>query len=401
MPTAPVPEPVSGSSSAPILLHRVPGALALPSADPRALAVETMLRVAQTKYVKKDAHYRDLGLSVPKEAAAATGARKPASPTYVVVHGLRAAMTGLSASLDTDVIANDQRPVAACVEALADKCLFPAFVFLTLYDYNLYQYALKKSVAPKVGSAWEGIRGTFRMNALRENPYFYGDANGGGAPPDCGSPSLTQAQVMEAVLSEVTTALKSLELLHVSHAGANESFFLGTARPCSVDAYAYAGISAFLHADFASVGAPSSAVSDFVLSPIMAKFQRKMREECPLLVRYAERVRVLLFEEYSSSYHLRPAALTEAIEQTAALQAANDLYAKGRTQALLLTGVFSFIYFIVANSAVVAAMLSEMAESLEELADSAGEMRAALEEENATEPQRQPADAPSAKGPRT
>lgn len=356
----------SSGGSAPTILHRVPASFALPSADPRALAVETMLRIAQVRYTKQDGHYRDLAVSIPKDAApAAKGKRR--TQEYGVVRGLPAVMKALGSSLDTDIIANDQRPVAACVETLTTKCLFPAFAFLTFYDYGLFQYGVSKSVTPKIGSLWESVRGTFRTNVLRENPYFYGDANAGTAPPSSTTPSLGRSRVMEAILDEVTRALKSLELLHVSHAGANESFFLGTSRPCSTDAYAYAAASAFFHADFSSLGSPAGgAAGSFVVSPVMARFQQKAREECPLLLKYVEKVRLLLYEDYSSSYNLKPAALGEAVEQSAAMQAAEDLYVKGRLRALVTTGVFAFVYFVIVNADLLAAMAEEYADHDEE-----------------------------------
>lgn len=365
----------AGCPGTPVVLHRPPGAFALPSCDPRGLAVETMLRITRVRYTKRDAHYRDVAVSVPAEPAATLPgggrhgngyAKGGTASEYVMMRGVEAAMKGLSAALDAEVVANDMRPAAACVEALATKVLFPAFVFLSLYDYSAYQYAIRKSVTPKVGTLWETVRGTFRMNALKENAYFHGDANGGAAPPTSSAPSVAQAKVMESVLAEVANALQSLELLHATHAGVGGSFFLGTAQPCSVDAYAYAGVSAFLHADFSSFGAPPVVAEDYVRSPILAQAQQRMREECPLLLRYVEKVRVLLFEDYGSTYNLKPAALTEAAERTAAVQAAHSLYAKGRVSTLLWTGAFAFAYFLVANADLLAAMAEELSEALGE-----------------------------------
>ncbi|CCW62923.1 unnamed protein product [Phytomonas sp. EM1] len=323
-------------SSEPTVLHRYPGALALPTADPQALAIETALRFLQLRYVVKDAAMRELRMVIPADPM--TDSTSPA-----VCRGFPACFRHLAALTDTDVVQSDHKHVVACVEWIATKCLFPAFTFLIHFEPNLFHYGVRKAVVPRVAGIWERLCGAFQRNVLRSNVYSY--ACGTATTPH--GPPLSAAGIRQVkeVLEEVEKAFRALELLHLSYAQTDETFFFGTLSPCSTDAYVYAGVSCFLHADF---GGPHG-------SPHLVAFQTTVKEECSHLVRYVEWMRQMYYEGYSAKYGLKQPDGFGIAEMEAA--AAEDLYSRGRSKVLLMTGMFAFVYFIFANSNLIALFL--------------------------------------------
>ncbi|CCW70377.1 unnamed protein product [Phytomonas sp. Hart1] len=331
-------------SEDPALLHRYPGALGLPTVDPQALALETALRFLQVRYVKKDAAMRDLRMVIPPSRDSPPEKDRPAEP--ITLHGFRDCMRYLSALTDVDVVQSDHQHVGACVEGIATTCLFPAFTFFVHFEPNLFHYGLRKVVVPKVGGFWERLSGSFRRNILRSNVFSYVEGAAHGP-----TPFRTESRQVAEVLGEVEKAFRALERLHLSYARTDETFFSGTSSPSSTDAYVYAGVSSFLHADF---GGPHG-------SPQLAAFQATVKEECAHLVKYVEWMRQMFYEDYNGKYGLKKTTAVATAEMVAA--AAEDAYASGRTRVLFTTGVFAFLYFIFANSDVIVSLLEEVLSS--------------------------------------
>lgn len=144
--------------------------------------------------------------------------------------------------------------------------------------------------------------------------------------PRNSSLSVSQLQIVNSVLSDVENALVAMELQHISFARAEDMFLLGTSAPSLADVYAYVAISLFLHADFTSHRllqlSPSSSSSastkqqqqqkaaksnqeTTTTQMLMLCFQQRIRQECPQLIKYVQKLRALLYDEYSGSYFLQ------------------------------------------------------------------------------------------------
>ncbi|EPY28924.1 hypothetical protein STCU_04813 [Strigomonas culicis] len=292
--------------------------------------VETLLRFSQVRYTRRDAPLAGLQLDVPVgddvSAAEESGGAKKGFQSHA---GLPSCVACLGTSFEAE--STDLKPVVACVEALATKCLFPAFLFLTYFEPSIYNGFISKSVAPKVATLWESVRGTYRANVLQANVYYYAGEPVTSVPVE--SLSFVAERKVQQVLHDAEKALKALEYFHVTHARADETFILGTRRPCVADAYAYAAASSFMHADFSKSS--------------LASFQKKMREECPSLLKYVERLRVMFFDEYSGTYNLKP--LTNVTDAAAGASKLDELYRKGRFSTLVWTAAFATVYFLIAN----------------------------------------------------
>ncbi|CAD2221100.1 hypothetical protein AGDE_00338 [Angomonas deanei] len=305
-------------------LYRCPPTLSLPTGDPHALALETLFRFAQVGYTTVESSFRNLKLDISQ------GDNKAERQTY---EGFASCFSYLVKTLHVESVQGDLKPVLTCIEAIAVKCLFPAFIFLTHFEPSIYNTSIRKTVAPKVSTFWEGMTNSYRTNVLKSNVFYYtGEPN---VTIPSAVLSVMSEKKMTEVLEEVEKSLKSLELLHISHTRADETFILGTARPSVADAYVYAGASSFLHADFSA-------------SILLIAFQKRIRDECPLLTKYVEKLRVMLYEEYNGTYNLKPCVLPD--ESAADLRRLEGLYSRGRLPALVWTGVFATIYFITANA---------------------------------------------------
>lgn len=355
-------------SSSTAVLERCPPTLGLPTGDPAALAVECMLHITGARFEPRHSRLEGLSLTVPDPAGGPGAA--------VTTRGLAPIMEFIGTAVDAVVApAEEQRADLACVEALAVGRIFPAFVFLVHFHPQAYLEAIRKRVEPKVATVWESAFGTYRANVLKRNYYTY---TGEECPPPSGALSITSAAKMEAVLQEVTRALRALEQLHVlrSKGKGKETFILGTDRATTADAYAYAAVSCMVHADFSGC-------------PFLQSEQATLRERCPALVQYAERVRVRYFEEYKATYQLRPVRTNTA----APLLTGDDaLYRKGRLATLVTTGIFASLYFLIVNADVIVATLEALMEEEEEelLAEEAGKEAAASGEENQAREIREP-----------
>ncbi|KEG09585.1 hypothetical protein DQ04_04991040 [Trypanosoma grayi] len=306
----------------PATLFRCPPCLALPTADPHALAVECMLRFVGAHYVKRDAP-----LPVALEVAASSGSSK-----MVRYSGLASCLQSIenSTRLDAEALSHEQRTLSLCVKALVENELLPAFVYITHSDTPLFKNAIRKGVVPKVATAWQRLRGTYRCGVLEKSAC-------------CGRYSN-----LEEALERMESGLRALETLHVANAKAAGNFLLGTERPCGADALAYAAASSFLHADFVSNCASGAVV----------RAQRRVKEECPALLEYVERLRLLYFEEYSGFYTLRA---TGGPDATAAdpKHAMDETFRQGRWAVLAWTAGFAAVYFVLTNAELILALLSE------------------------------------------
>lgn len=337
------------------VLYRYPGSLSLPTADPAALAVETMLRVGNVRYTRRDAPMRALHLAIPD--ATHNGANEKGDRSrskWTEVSGVKACIAHIAA--DTKSVAHQgnrhSESMTTAVEALCVDRLFPAFTFLVHYDAGVYDHSIKKSVVPKVGSLWESLRGTFCRHLLEVNSLRYRDGTDllAAGFPQSKAMSAAQQKVLGAVVEVATEALIALEGLRVS----TEMGFLGASQPGVVDAYAYAAASVFLHSDFGG-------------SNTLPLVQKKMRESCPALVVYAGKMRAAFYEEFSGTYALRPVTPSAmALEE----ETMAEKYAAGRLRTLVWTGLFCVLYFSVVNADILAAY---MAESDEEDEGTSGE----------------------------
>nr|CCC93278.1 conserved hypothetical protein [Trypanosoma congolense IL3000] len=295
-----------------VTLHRYPVTLALPTADPHALAVECMLRLIGAHYKKQDAAL-PVTLEVPVAGGGdmATERRK----------GLASCLEFIESAThrDAEVITAALEPQALCVRALAELTLLPAFVYITHADSGLYNGAIRRAVEPKVASVWQRLRGSYCKDVLT------------------GSSCRVRFTSVAAALREAERALRALEVVCSTNTASGNIFILGTGRACSIDALAYAAVSSFMHADFSDRHASGGVVA----------MQRWLRRECPALLKYVEQLRLLYFEEYSSFYTLRASGV--ASDCDAAQEAAADLFARGRWKVLTFTGVFSTLFFLSAN----------------------------------------------------
>ncbi|KAH9597655.1 hypothetical protein LSM04_006324 [Trypanosoma melophagium] len=324
------------------VLARCPPSLALPTADPNALAVEAMMRFVGAHFVKHDASL-PVACEIQRTVNSKNGKKNASwhSKANKERHeGCMACLNFIESNthLDAEVVPSDQQPLLLCVKVLALKSLFPAFVYITHMDDGLFKSAIQKSVVPKVATTWQRLRGTYRNDVLKDNAC-------------CGPCS----SVEEAV-KEIESGLRALESLHVAHAKSAGTFLLGTERPCSADAVAYAAASSFLHADFAGHHA----------SNVILEAQHRLREECPVLLKYVEKLRMLYFEEYSAFYALRP---TESWNQgmTAGMQSPrDDLYRRGRWMTITCTVGFTLMYFVLTNAKLILLLLEELSEEEEE-----------------------------------
>ncbi|RNE97964.1 hypothetical protein TraAM80_09045 [Trypanosoma rangeli] len=307
-----------------VTLFRYPACFAIPTADPHALAVECMLRFVGAHFVKRDAP-----LPVALEIPTSSGS------TVVRETGLLSCLQLMEDILhvDAEVLSVEQRHLSLCVSVLVEKSLLPAFVYLIHSDKNLFNHSIRKGVEPKVATLLQRLQGNYRSSVL----------DGSGC---CGRHSS-----VEEALAEVEKGLRALQAFHVSHSNSSGAgtFFLGTERPCSADALAYAAASSFLHADFASHHAPAAVV----------ELQRQLKEDCPALVTYIEKVRQMYFEEYSAYYTIRTnkSCTGDASKQSSS---EDDVFKKGRWTYVAWTIGFTMLYFVLSNANLILEALSEL-----------------------------------------
>ncbi|ORC84177.1 uncharacterized protein TM35_000481380 [Trypanosoma theileri] len=325
----------------PAVLDRCPPSLALPTADPHALAVEAMLRFVGAHFVKHDAP-----LPVACEIRTAVNNKNTSWRSKGQKERHEGCMACLNfiennTHLDAEMVPSDQQPLLLCVKVLALKSLFPAFVYITHMDDGLYKSVIQKAIVPKVATTWQRLRGTYRNDVLEHNP-------------SCGHYS----SVEEAV-KEIESGLRALETLHVAHANSAGTFLLGTERPCSADAMAYAAASSFLHADFAGHQA----------STVILEAQQRLREECPVLLKYVEKLRMLYFEEYSAFYNLRPTESCNQGMKNGMESSQDDMYRRGRWTTITCTVGFTLMYFVLTNAKLILLLLEELSEEEEEEED--------------------------------
>ncbi|CBH14966.1 hypothetical protein, conserved [Trypanosoma brucei gambiense DAL972] len=304
----------------PVMLHRYPVTLGLPTADPYALAIECMLRIVGAHYKKRDG-----GLPVTLEVPV-DGRNKPAMKRH---EGLTSCLQLIESAThqDAEVITSALEPEALCVRLTAEVVLIPAFVYITHSDAGILRNAIQKAVEPKVASMWQRFRGSYSRHVVQQTSFCRSYKNMGEA------------------IENVERCLRAIEAICSINTAGNGMFILGTERPCSADALIYAAASSFFHADFASRQASGDIIA----------MQQRLREGCPTLLTYVERLRGLYFEDYSAFYHLR--APTCGMEGEATQKAAEETFVRGRWKVLAFTGVFSITYFLVANIDVFSAVL--------------------------------------------
>ncbi|KAG8342644.1 hypothetical protein ERJ75_000460600 [Trypanosoma vivax] len=327
-------------SSSSVVLYRCPPTLSLPTADPHALAVECMLRFVGAHYVRRDAAM-PVSIEVPVGALSDEDTGSTTDGPVVSGPAKFERRTGLSACmqliescthLDAEILPSSQLPLSTCIRALVEKMLLPAFVYITHSEANLFYNSIRKAVVPKVGTFWQQLRGTYRMDVLKRSVC-------------CGRyNSVGQA------LEEIENGLRSLDALCVANASSTGLFILGTRRPGSTDALAYAAASSFFHADFTSRSASGTIVNA----------QRRLKEQCPDLVSYVERLRLQYFDDYSAFYSIRATKTTQHTSDAA--QQAKAVSFKGRWKLLTFTGVFSLVYFVLANADVFLQLLTAFEE---------------------------------------
>ncbi|EKF30990.1 hypothetical protein MOQ_005180 [Trypanosoma cruzi marinkellei] len=315
-----------------VTLFRYPACFAIPTADPHALAVECMLRFVGAHFVKRDAPL-PVALEVPTGSGSAVGCHENGG--VVRKTGVVSCLQQIEESVhvDEDVLPVEKRHLSLCVKILVVNSLLPAFVYLTHCDLDLFDHSIRKGVVPKVATLWQRLLGSYRRSVLEHSGC-------------CGRYS----SVAEA-LEEAEKGLRALQTLYVGNSNPPGTFFLGTERPCSADALAYAAASSFLHADFANHHAPLAVV----------KMQKRLQGECVTLVKYIERVRQMYFEEYSAFYTLRavPTSATGAHSGNVAPEP-DDLFKKGRRMVVAWTIGFSLLYFTLSNANLILEALSEL-----------------------------------------
>ncbi|GET88420.1 hypothetical protein, conserved [Leishmania tarentolae] len=359
------PPKMSSPAAAPTtVLARYPAALTLPTADPNALAVETMLRIAQARYTRADARLGDLSLTISQAASLSSGASATsntgaAKTKSEVCVGLMACLKRLGSECACDTVPATHAASAACVEVLTIQCLFPAFLFYTHFDPVIYAAAMRRSVEPKVASFWEGLWGTYREHVLRANSFFYSGIAAAEVPRR--KLSLTSVDKLKEVGEEVDRAFAVLESLRKAATSASietgNMFFLGTSCPTYIDALVYAAASCFVHADLREASA------------VVKGQQRRVQDACPALVEYVETMRRQFFESDSGTYGLKPCNTTaDANPNVAMANEAERQYRSGRLQTLWWTGVFATVYFLLANADMLVALLENAEEDGEEAA---------------------------------
>ncbi|CAM67868.1 conserved hypothetical protein [Leishmania infantum JPCM5] len=356
---------MSSPAAAPATVFaRYPAALALPTADPNALAVETMLRCAEVRYTRADARLGDLSLTISpaasfSSAAAATSSTSAAKAKSEVCAGLMSCLRRLGGESAFDAVPSTHAATAVCVEVLTVQCLFPAFLFYTHFDPALYKAAMRRSVEPKVATFWEWMRGTYRAHILRENPFFYSGTAAAEVPR--GKLSLTSLAKLKEVGEGVDKAFAVLESLRktATSAGieAGNVFFLGTSRPTYIDALVYAAASSFVHADLREAAAGVKG------------HQRRVQDACPALLEYVEGMRRQFFEADSGTYCLKPCEAAADVDPHGAMaHEAERQYRSGRLPTLWWTGLFASVYFLLVNADMLVALLEQAEEESEEVA---------------------------------
>ncbi|KAG5479885.1 hypothetical protein LSCM4_05893 [Leishmania orientalis] len=374
-----MPSPAAVAST---VFARYPAALALPTVDPNALAVEAMLRFSEVRYTRADARLGDLSLKISPAAssslpAASISSSSTADEKPEVCAGLMSCLKRLVDEGVVDPVPSTCAATAVCVEVLTVQCLFPAFLFTVHFDPAVYKAAVHKSVEPKVASFWERIRGTYREQTLKANPFFHSGAPVAEVPR--GKLSLVGLAKLKEVGEKVDSAFAALESLwkttNSASAAAGDVFFLGTPRPTYVDALVYAAVSSFLHADWREAAASVKAQ------------QRRLRDACPALLEYVERLRHHFFEADSSTYCLKPRdAAASADPNLAMANEAERQYRNGRLQTLWWTGLFATVYFLLVNADILLAVLEKVEEDGEDAASTDAAGGGAAEEQSASTP---------------
>ncbi|RNF09167.1 uncharacterized protein Tco025E_07024 [Trypanosoma conorhini] len=306
-----------------VTLFRYPACFAIPTADPHALAVECMLRFVGAHFVKRDAPL-PVALEIPTSSGSPVVRKKGLVSCLQLIEDVL--------HVDEEVLSVEQRQLLLCVRVLVEKSLLPAFVYITHSDQNLFTHSIRKGVEPKVATLLQRLRGNYRSSVV----------DGSGC---CG-----RYASMEEALAEVEKGLRALQAFHVSHSKSSGTFFLGTERPCSADALAYAAASSFLHADFAGHHAPATLV----------ELQRRLKEDCPALVTFIEKVRQTYFEDYSAYYTLRATNERGAGDAAARPPSGDELFKKGRWMCVAWTIGFSLLYFTLSNANLILEALSEL-----------------------------------------
>lgn len=363
------------SNSSHAVLHGCPGALSLPSIDPHALAMETLLRLCHVRFTK--VHAPATRLRVEASTAGEDGDRVTYTTLDDLCKGLLSAESP-SHGIAPDAWDSEQRLTHTCAQTLALHRVFPAFTFLIHYDVGVYDDVIATNVVPHVGTLSERLTGSYRMHTLRRNCFFHCvDAHTTNeesitwlSRPKKGVYSPASLTRLMTVVREVESSMQLLESLYERHhplcngnntdSNSNNDnnhnssssddnsednfFFLGTAQPTHADACVYAAVSCVIHADWSH--APN-------VCPSVPAMQQRVRTSCPRVLRYAERLRHLLYDDYRGWYTLQPVAKSTQAEAPVGGgvpdAAVADLYARGRRTALLSTALFACVYGVMAN----------------------------------------------------
>lgn len=307
------------SATSKTVLFRPPGALGMPTSLPSALAAECALRFAWMRFGAAQCW------SVEPKQAAATQLGPKAVPCVCVTDGATTtiaegaeeilALVARNGRLGREQLCDLELGQCAAVEAIAATRLFPVIEYLLFANDEHWNSAFRGTFPGYSLFSSRLTAKQFRYQKLQELKLHHN--------------LWTDAQAAASAEKH----LLALEQLMLGPCRSGEPFYLATKSPTQADCFAYAAASFFFHGDYK----PAS---------LAQRLQVELLPRCPRLRVYVEALRAQFFEHDAAQYFLRSIPASALSEQP-------DLYADGRTRAVVLTALFAVGYFLLVNGDVI------------------------------------------------
>lgn len=346
--------------SPPAVLACCPSALRLPTADPVALMTECFLRVSHIVYRKVDGPHDQLQLFFPSEVT--DSQLRPAASVKGfddISHLIHHQEEGRPAS--SAHLTSSQNEIQTAVRHLSERCLAPAFTFLLYFDPSTYLAEAAPQIDSVVSpSSFFGTltRATsYRARVLEANPY------GGATAAEITkrNPKVITEEGRRYAQNVTSKVLQVFSLIECycercSQQEGSNFYFSFRPTPSLLDATLFGACSPFIHANF------HHTKKVFPENSLLEDVQVAIRQQCPTLVSYVERVRSMCFTELEGRYALH--SLPQQSKPSLPLQP--DIYCPGRVRTLLFTAVFTVLYGFLSNITLEASVSDSQEEEGEE-----------------------------------